>query len=396
MGPCVNMGLPRSCEPVRLLRGAEPVPATAPAAPSQLELALGDVITLRGRAGMLDPYQLPPVVAARRLIADTVAQLPMVAVQDGQPASWQPRVLTRPDPAEPRWLTIERLVNDLTRHGRAYLEVTLRDGFGLPYATRALDFDTLAVTFDPYGRLQTATEMASSRRIDTRDLVLIPYNGQRARDRGWGTSPIEDARPIFEGYAALYQMAASYWEAGYPSLAVTTKQRLSDKQADAIKSRIIASWSRRHEPAVIDADGELVPLGASAAEAQLVEALSVVVAETARVFAMPASLINAPAGSSLTYATTESEFRRWLATGLQPMLMRLEDAFTQLLPAQSSARCDASELTRSDVATRADAYATMLGGAPWMTPEEVRALEGLPPQPTTGQLPVQLTAPAHG
>jgi HK97 family phage portal protein len=371
--------------------------ASEPPAASALEVAIGDVLAARGSAGILDPFELPPVVAARRLIADTVAQIPIVGMVDGQPAEWQPRILASPDPAEPRWLTIARLMNDLTRHGRGALEVTVRDGNGLAYAVRVLDHSNLELQFDRYGRLTSAMVLDSRRELALGDVVLIPYNGERAADGGFGTSPVQDARRTFEGYAALYQMAASYWEAGYPSMAVTTKQRLSDTQAERIKARIVASWSRRHEPAVIDADGELVPLGASAGEAQLVESLSVVVAEVARVFAMPASLINAPAGSSLTYATTESEFRRWLATGLQPMLMRLEDAFTQLLPRAYTARADASELTRSDVATRADAYATILAGQAWMTPAEVRQLEGLPADPAdSAALPaVTVTAEAH-
>jgi HK97 family phage portal protein len=365
--------------------------------PSSLEVAIGEVLAARGRVGVLDPFQLPPVVAARRLLADTVAQLPIIAMRDGTPASYQPRVLTRPDPAEPRWLTIERMVNELTRHGRTVLEVTVWDGFGLPASVRVLDVDGLALDFDDYGRLASVTVTATNRRVPLSDALLVPYNGERNPAGGFGTSPIEDARPTFESFAALYQMAGSFWEAGYPSMAIRTKQRLSGRQADALKARMVGSWSRRHEPAVIDADGELVPLGASAAESQLVDSLAVVAAETARVFAMPASLLNAPAASSLTYATTESEFRRWLATGLQPMLMRLEDLFTRLLPAGSTARCDPSELTRSDVATRADAYSTILAGAAWMTPDEVRALEGLQPAGTTGAtpLPVQIAAPAH-
>ena len=78
-------------------------------------------------------WQLPAVVAGHGLIADTVGQLRLVAVRGGT-ARHQPPLLRQPDPAEPRWLTLHRLVMNMTRHGVAYLWVTARDTANVPVA----------------------------------------------------------------------------------------------------------------------------------------------------------------------------------------------------------------------------------------------------------------------
>jgi len=344
----------------------------------------------------LDRFSLPPVVAARKLYADTVAQLPLVAIRDRSPRDDQPALLKRPDPAEPRWLTMHRAVNGLTRDGIVYLIVTARDAAGYAVAVRVADAGTVTPTLDPFGQL--AAVSVQGRPIDLSEVVAIPYN---VDGQGRPSSPVDDAADVLDAFAALYCMAGSFWRAGYPSLAVTTSQRLTAAQASELKASLLAAWSESHVPAVLDNDAKIAPLGASAQESQLVDSFSVVVAEVARVFQIPPSLLNAPVAASLTYATTETEFRRWLATGLQPMLMRLEAAFSDLLPYGTTARFDTSELARADLAARANAYSTILAGQPWMTSEEVRSLEGLAPlegapvAPSPSSLPAP-EAVAHG
>jgi len=184
-------------------------------------------------------------------------------------------------------------------------------------------------------------------------------------------------------------MAGSFWRAGYPSLVVRVKQRLQPGQATQIKSQLIASMAGRHEPGVIDMDGDIGAIGSSAVEAQLVESIAAGNAEIARAFRMPPSLINVASGGSLTYSTVEGEFRKWLATGLGPYLNRIESAFDDMTPRGQRTRFDTTELLRADLQARVTAYATTLA-AGWMTVDEIRDLEGLDPldpAATPGQAP---------
>ena len=70
---------------------------------SRLAEAVSRYMDTGGVAGCgLSPWEIPTVVACRRVIADTVAQTPLYGVRNGQPLPRQPAIYTRPDPLEPR------------------------------------------------------------------------------------------------------------------------------------------------------------------------------------------------------------------------------------------------------------------------------------------------------
>jgi HK97 family phage portal protein len=339
--------------------------------------AIDAAVAARTWGPELDPWQLPVVVACRGLIADTIAQLPLVTLQGRRALPVQPMLTIRPNPLEPRWLTIHRMANNLTRYGYTWLVVTDTDAAGNPAAVRVVDPSDAAAVFDPVtGDLDTVTyngdELAPGL-----DVVWIPFRVER---RGsLGTSPLVDAAQAVAYLAQLWTMAGSFWEAGYPSLVVKVKHRLNPGQATQIKEQLITSMGGRHEPGVIDQDGDIGPVGVSPLEAQLVESIGVANAEIARAFLMPPSLVNVASGDSLTYSTVEGEFRRWLATGLGAYLNRFESAFNDLTPPALTTRFDTTELVRADFAARVEAYAGILAGQAWMSVDEVRDLEGLDP-----------------
>jgi HK97 family phage portal protein len=357
----------------------------APARPSTLEAAMAAVIAQRAAGDVLDPYGLPVVVACRGLLADTLGQLPLITLRGRRPLPRQPTLTLRPNPHEYRWLTMHRLTNNLTRWGYTFLRVTDWTGAGAPAAVRVLDPGDASAVWDPTtGDLDTVWHLGEELTPGL-DVIWIPYRVER---RGsLGEAPLDGCARALELYAELFEMAGSFWHAGYPSLIVEVAQRLAPGQAQAIKAQLIESMGGRHEPGVIDADGKVSAIGSSAVESQLVESLAVANAEIARAFLMPPSLVNVASGDSLTYSTVEGEMRRWLATGLGAYLNRIEAGFDELTPAGQRSRFDTSELLRADLTGRVEAYATALAGAPWLTVDEVRDLEGLDPMPDTPAAP---------
>jgi hypothetical protein len=189
-----------------------------------------------------------------------------------------------------------------------------------------------------------------------------------------------------EYLAALYDMAGSFWVAGFPSIAVLVKQALNPTQTQQLKDQVLGAWARRHEPAIVDRDGQLASIGSSAVESQLVESIAVANTEIARAFGVMPSLVNVAAGDSLTYATTEAEFSKWLKVGLGQYLSRIEAAFTDLTPYGTEVRFDTTELLRTDLVARWDAYAVGVQNG-WILPSEVREREGFPPLPAGAGLP---------
>ncbi len=326
----------------------------------------------------MNPYELPIVVACRRIYASTVLQLPLVTLRDRRPLPKQPPVVTRPDPFEPRWLSMQRVVDNMTLHGKVWIQPTAWDATGWPSAVRIIDGPQGAPTFD----------------ATTGDLLEVSINGQRLKPgpdgvvwlpyevpaRGHpGQAPLAVCWRACEYLAALFDMAGSYWEAGFPSIALMVMQRLSPDDAKTLKAQLRTAWARRHEPAVLDNGATMAPVGSSAVESQLVESIASANAEITRAFGVMPSLVNVAGSDSLTYSTTEGEFQKWLAVGLGPFLTKIEAAWNDLTPYGQKNRFDTSELTRADFATRVAAYSTALGGEAWMDADEVRDREGMAP-----------------
>ena len=333
----------------------------------------------------LSPWELPTVVACRRAIADTVLQLPLVAMRGRRPRPDQPALYRRPDPLEPYWLTMKRTVDSLTGHGRVWIMPTAWDAAGYPLAAEVIDGDRAAATFDTTGHLTDV--WFNGRRYapnSTEGIMWVPYETRMRGDVG--RSPIESCWRSCEFLAALFEMAGSFYEAGFPSLAIKVATRLSPEDTKKLKDQVLGAWSRRHEPAVIDNAGELDPIGSSAVESQLVESMASANMEIARAFGVLPSIVNVASGGSLTYSTTAQEFTEWKAIGLGPYLARVEGAYTDLAPYGTTARFDTSELTRADDLARAQYYTTALAGQPWLTVDEVRDRgESLGPMPAANQ-----------
>jgi HK97 family phage portal protein len=362
-----------------------------------VEQFIAAAVGARMAGDAFDPYGMPVVVAARGLIADTLAQLPLVTIRGRRPLPVQPQLTVRPNRLEPRWLTFHRAANNLTRYGYVWFRVTDWDAAGRATAVRCIDALDATADWDPVtGELDTVWQNGDEL-VPGLEIVWVPYNVERRAS--YGEPPLGQCAQAVQYLGQLWTMAGSFWEAGYPSLVVSVKQRLGPGQATAIKQQLIASMAGRHEPGVVDQDGTIAPIGASPLESQLVESFAVANAEMARAFRMPPSLVNVAAGDSLTYATTEGEFRRWLATGLSPYLSRIEAAFDDLTPAGQRTRFDTTELLRSEFTTRVQAYSTVLSGAAWMTVDEVRDLEGLDPMttdPAADPAPMTLTDAVPG
>ena len=340
---------------------------------------------LEADLAMLDPWDLPPVVAARQLVADTTAMLSMVAVAAGARIDPTPAVLRRPDPGEPYRRTLERIVNGMTRHGRAWLHVDADGSNGYPLAVSVVDDARVNATIDPAGRITGAT--IDGEPVDRRRLVHIPMRVDRDP---LGTSPLEDIRLALEQLSAIYRYSAGYYThtAQVPPYAVVHPTRLTKPQAELLADQWLTARAERR-PAVLSGGITLQTYQAqTAADAMLLDAINYLDATVARVMLIPPSMLNVEAHSSLTYSTTQQQFQSWLAVGLYPMfLSRIEAAFTDLLPRGQTAVFDTSNLTRMDFAGRIDTYATSLAAGIHTLPE-VRALEGLPAAPNPAPVPV--------
>lgn len=336
-------------------------------------------------AGDMPAEKLPIVIACRTLIADTVAQCPQYAYgPDGQMRSPQPVILARPDPAELRFVTMSRLVNNLTgRHGYVWLKPTAAYADGYPAAVQVIDAPDAAGVFDPTGRRLTDVYYCGERYDPGPDGIMWLPNHVPDTPGKLGCSPLSDCERAIAFFAALYQMAGSYWEAGFPSVAYIVEQSLNKASRDEVKAELTAAWRRSHTPTVVDRGGRFEALGSSAVEAQLVESIETANTEVARAYGVMPSLVNVRAGDSLTYATSAAELAKWIKLGLGGYLARVDAAFGEFTPHGTVVRSDVTALLRGDVEQRIAFYDAGLRGG-WLDADaDVRPAEGLPPRPGT-------------
>jgi phage portal protein BeeE len=121
-------------------------------------------------------------------------------------------------------------------------------------------------------------------------------------------------------------------------------------------------------------DSGIDPTAASA-----VEARKEMVADIGRYFGIPTLLLNAPAGDSETYGTSEGQALGLVTYTLQNYINAIEDAITDQLPGGRYLQIEVDPLRRGTQYSRAQSWQLATAGKAWMTPDEVREEEGLPP-----------------
>jgi HK97 family phage portal protein len=98
------------------------------------------------------------------------------------------------------------------------------------------------------------------------------------------------------------------------------------------------------------------------------------------VYGIPPEMIGGEAGSSNTYANVEQQQINFVMFTLRPWLVRLETAFSALLPDRQYVKFNSDALIRADLKTRweVNQIRVNLGAA---SLDEIRAQEDEPPLP---------------
>jgi HK97 family phage portal protein len=292
--------------------------------------------------------QLPTVVAARALISDTAAMLPVFAVRDGQPVDPTPTVLMRPDPSpgmtRRRW--VHRAAMSLTGWGNVYAGLTRIGSNDWPLSAEILNPDLVAPVYDPADPWRIVGWTYATWQLAPGDVVHVPL--WESRLEPIARPPLLEAQAAFDDLAILWGFATSYWrDGGKPPYALKYPSRLSSEQAtEALEQWVTAR--NLYRPGVLTGGWELLDFSMpTAADALLLDGLAYIDQQIARIFGIPPTLLNVRAETgSLTYSNAQDEVIRWLSLSLYPTwLARLEDVFTQMLPRGQQAMFDTTSLT---------------------------------------------------
>lgn len=330
--------------------------------------------------------QLAPVYAAGRLLASSVASLPLQTYRRSGSAriklEWVPDLFWKPSVQGTLYDWLFRAMTSMIYRGNTVGLITARDENQFPTMIEWLNPDEVHVQDDQMfgpGSFVNPTWRWQGRVVPAEDLVHIPWF--TLPGRVWGLSPLAAfAATVTTGLSAQ-QFSADWFAAGGvpPATFKNSEKTVPQDEANVIKSRLTSAIKSR-QPIVYGRDWDFEPISVSPNEAKFIETMRLSATQIANVYGIPPEMIGGESGASMTYANTESQAIQFLQFTLLPWLTKLESALNVLLPPSQYVRFNADALIRADSSTRWANYKTARETG-LMSRDEIRALEDMAPLP---------------
>lgn len=343
-----------------------------------------------------DVYGLPAVGQAVRLVAATIAQLPLktwtgeLADKKVAKNEWQ-YALLRQHPLPIYEGSAYDFMSDLVSAVEWQGNYLARKARNLIRADRRVEafipFEGAHIRRDPQTQ-EKIIEVFHGGKWDRVPLSEVFHvRGYTYRAGGvYGLSTVEAYREKL-GYAIArdeYQ-GRFFSNDATPGFGISFPGRATAQQEEEWLARWDAEHrglANAHRPVLFHSGSQPVSLPQPTLhDSELVDSQRFTVEDTARIFGLPASLLSTNA--DLT-PNIEQDTLRYLVFHMQPRLIRIQDAFAadpDLFPnPEPYPEFDTKNLLRTDVKTKAEALHLMVQDGT-LTPDEARAELGYPPHP---------------
>lgn len=335
--------------------------------------------------------RLSTVYACVRLRSGTISSLPFGAyVRRGrQRLSYAsvygetPAWIIKPNPEQTRLEFFEQLIVSMDLRGDGFI-LLVRDDMGEIIETWVLHPDRVRIIRKPGEPIRYEYRNAPTEApylLTSQDILHIPAFVLPGQVRGM--SPIEACRMVIGGAMAADTYAASYFgNSANPGGVIETPADMTEEQTDDL----VRNWNASHsgpyqagKVGVITGGGTFKPLAINASDAQLLEARKFGVEEIARIFNVPISLLGHPVAGAMSFASVEAQNLSFVQHSLRPLLERIEQALSTLLPESDGfVRFNLDALLRGTTIERFDAYTKGLREG-FMSLNDVRAMEDMSP-----------------
>jgi HK97 family phage portal protein len=276
--------------------------------------------------------------------------------------------------------------------------------------------------FRPTGLLQVAPEYLYPVKVNGRlfyvldmpdmDMVRMnPADVVHVRGPGWsgleGWSVIQLARnSLGLGLAQAEYSSRFYAGSARQSVVLEHPGRLGDGVAKRLREqweKMVSGLSNSHRTAVLEEGMTAKPLTISARDSQLIEARGFSVREVANWFGLPPHKLGDPTRTS--HSSLEQENQAFLDDSLDGRMAPWEHETRAKLLTEQQRRTRShtiefhrQSLVKADLAQRNSSYQIALGGAGYLTINEVRRAENRPPlaDPAADQVLVPLNVAPLG
>jgi HK97 family phage portal protein len=177
---------------------------------------------------------------------------------------------------------------------------------------------------------------------------------------------------------AVGAYAQNTFRTGVPSgYLKATQPGLTPDDAEKLAERWMEKHGQARQVAVLGNTVEFVPINLSPVDAELVKMQDFSLREIAHAFGMSAHYLDV-VGATGTYANVQDRAVDFRQFTLLPWARLIESELDTRLPAGTGLRLRLDGLERGTTGQRYDDYGKALAGG-WLTVDEIRELEGLPP-----------------
>lgn len=336
--------------------------------------------------------RMSTVYACVRLLGDTISSLPLGAyVRRGRNRisyisafGEQPEWINKPNPEATRLEFFEQVISSLNIHGNAFI-LTVRDDMDEVQELYCVHPEDIRIERpgpgEPIIYKMRDSVGAYSRILTSKEMLHIPMF--RLPGSLYGLGPIAAARLTIGAAMAADTYAAAYFgNAANPGGVIEVPNELTEEQA----SDIGRDWNITHtgpyragKIGILSGGATFRPLTLNAQDAQLLEARRFNVEDIARLFRVPISLLGHPVAGSMSFASVEAQNLSFVQHSLRPLLERLEQALSGLLPeSEGFIKFNLDALLRGTTLERFDAYTKGLREG-FLSLNDVRSVEDLAP-----------------
>jgi HK97 family phage portal protein len=281
---------------------------------------------------------------------------------------------------------VENVVMELLSSGNAFIQVTSRDSLFFPASLRVLPSIEFVVRRE--GGPKRLFHMPTGRYVDLFSAArpggdFLHIAG--LSDNGlYGFSPIEKAQQAIGLGLATEKFGAKFFGNGSQLAGWVEMPAGSSPNEDQLKA-FAEMWRRKFQG--VDKAWS-VPVLANGAkynaaqlpndQAQFIETRKFSVSEIARLYRVPPHMIGDVERTTSWGSGIEEQGIGFVTYTLNPWIVRLERAFSQLTPRGQYLKWNVNALLRGDIQSRYSAYQTAVAGG-WLNRNEVRELEDMSP-----------------
>ena len=330
--------------------------------------------------------QVSAVWACVKLLSETVASLPVNVYRktdSGRELAndfWFARLMAyKPNQYQNKLEFFETMTLNLALHGNAYAKITRVNGRVVSLLP-LMSAQVLPVLLQDGSVVYEYTDGTNVDVLSSESVWHVKLYGNAIV----GKSPLAFGRNIIGiAQAAEKTVTKIYKNGGKPSGVLSLDRLLTPEQRQAVRENFATLTTGTDDRLLVLENGmKFDGISLSPQDIELLASRRFPLEEICRWFGVPSILVNDTSGSTAWGSGIEQIVGGFYKLNLRPYLERYENAvnvglFSREESQEYEFEFDFEGLLRSDFKTRLDAYRTAIAGTV-MTPNEARALEGLP------------------